>query len=177
MCSTVGMSLCRRPLVTPHSQTEICRLLQWVYTTSWIYNRFSNEIVEIQCPQPTTHSTFNGPLTRYVKLWVAHASGMLGTFSRHRLQRKPPVSDPIMHHGTCVTHVPWCLSGSLIRGGGERCLEWLCLYMKCGYTYATISAYTTRINNFPLDNVGCNYWPLSLKPAFGTLACVAMVLT
>ena len=41
-------------------------------------------------------------------------------FSRHRLQRKPPVSDPGMHHGTCVTHVPWCVSGSLTRGGGEK---------------------------------------------------------
>ena len=26
-------------------------------------------------------------------------------FPRHRLQRKPLVSDPVMHHGTCVTHV------------------------------------------------------------------------
>ena len=26
-------------------------------------------------------------------------------FPRHRLQRKPLVSDPGMHHGTCVTHV------------------------------------------------------------------------
>ena len=27
----------------------------------------------------------------------------------------PPqrVSDPDMHHGTCVTHVPWCMPGSL----------------------------------------------------------------
>ena len=25
-----------------------------------------------------------------------------------------------MHHGTCVTHVPWCMSESLIRGGGEK---------------------------------------------------------
>ena len=25
-----------------------------------------------------------------------------------------------MHHGTCVTHVPWCMSGSLTRGGGEN---------------------------------------------------------
>ena len=25
----------------------------------------------------------------------------------------PRVSDPDMHHGTCVTHVPWCMSGSL----------------------------------------------------------------
>ena len=36
----------------------------------------------------------------------------------HRLQRKPLVSDPGMHHGMCVTHVPWCMSGSLTRGGG-----------------------------------------------------------
>ena len=40
-------------------------------------------------------------------------------FPRHRLQRKPLVSDPGMHHGTCVTHVPWCMSGSLTCGGGE----------------------------------------------------------
>ena len=42
------------------------------------------------------------------------------SFLRHLLQRKPLVSDPGMHHGTCVTHVPWCMSGSLTRGGGEN---------------------------------------------------------
>ena len=26
------------------------------------------------------------------------------------------VSDPDMHHGTCVTHVPWCMSVSLTSG-------------------------------------------------------------
>ena len=41
-------------------------------------------------------------------------------FSRHRLQRKPLISDPGMYHGTCVTHVPWCMSGSPTRGGGEN---------------------------------------------------------
>ena len=41
-------------------------------------------------------------------------------FPRHRLQRKPLVSDAGMHHGTCVTHVPWCMSGLLTRGGGEN---------------------------------------------------------
>ena len=25
----------------------------------------------------------------------------------------PRTSDPDMHHGTCVTHVPWCIPGSL----------------------------------------------------------------
>ena len=39
---------------------------------------------------------------------------------RRRIQRKLLVSDPGMHHGTCVTHVPWCMSGSLTHGGGEN---------------------------------------------------------
>ena len=43
-------------------------------------------------------------------------------FSRHRLHRKPLVSAPGKHHGMCVTHVPWCISGSLIRGGGDNVL-------------------------------------------------------
>ena len=41
-------------------------------------------------------------------------------FPHHRLQRKLLVSNPGMHHGTCDTHVPWCMSGSLIRGGWEN---------------------------------------------------------
>ena len=45
---------------------------------------------------------------------------MSGTFSP--LLR---VSDPDTHHGTCVTHVPWCIPGSLTSGflwsrGGEN---------------------------------------------------------
>ena len=42
------------------------------------------------------------------KIAGAHAPGMPGTFSP-----SPQVSDPDMHHGTCVTHVPWCMPGSL----------------------------------------------------------------
>ena len=40
-------------------------------------------------------------------------------FPRRRFQRKPLVSDPGMHNGTCVTHVPWCMSGSLTCGDGK----------------------------------------------------------
>ena len=60
-----------------------------------------------------------GYLTRYVQLRVTHAPGMPRTFTRHRLQRQPLVSDPVMYHGTCATHVPQWMSGSLIHGGGE----------------------------------------------------------
>ena len=41
-------------------------------------------------------------------------------FPHHRLQRKLLVSDPSMHHGPCITHVPWCMLGSLTRGGGGK---------------------------------------------------------
>ena len=50
--------------------------------------------------------------------WLASCKSC--SVTRHRLQRKPLVSDPDMHHGTCGTHVPWCMSGSLTRGGGEN---------------------------------------------------------
>ena len=45
------------------------------------------------------------------KIAGAHAPGMPGTFSP-----SPRVSDPDMHHGTCVTHVPWCMPVSLTSG-------------------------------------------------------------
>ena len=50
----------------------------------------------------------HGPLYRYVILRVAHAPGMPGT-----IFPPPWVSDPDMHHGTCVTHVLWCMPGLL----------------------------------------------------------------
>ena len=46
-------------------------------------------------------------------------SEWLERYPRHRLLRKPLVNDPGMHHGTCVAHVPWCMSGSLTCGDGE----------------------------------------------------------
>ena len=53
-------------------------------------------------------SYYNGPLARCVSLRVVHAPGMLGTFSP-----PPRVSEPDMHHDTCVTHVSWWMPGSL----------------------------------------------------------------
>ena len=50
----------------------------------------------------------NEPLARYVKLRVAHAPGTFSPPSR--------VSDHDMQHGIGVTHVPWCMPGSLFSG-------------------------------------------------------------
>ena len=46
-----------------------------------------------------------------VKLRVAHAPGMPEMFPP-----SPLFSDPHMHHGTCVTHAPWCMPGLLTTG-------------------------------------------------------------
>ena len=55
------------------------------------------------------------------KIAVCACAGNAGNvFPHRRFRRKPLVSDPGMHHGTCVTHVPWCMSGSLTCGGGEN---------------------------------------------------------
>ena len=84
-------------------------------------------------------STFyHRPVTRYVKLQVAHAPVMPGTFSlpptskatasyvsryasRHvrdrYLTRNPWASCQI-----ATTHVPWCMLGSLTRSGGKTFL-------------------------------------------------------
>ena len=53
----------------------------------------------------------HGPLVRNVKLRVGHAPGMPGTFSP-----PPRVSDPDVLRGMSVTHVPWCMPGSLTNG-------------------------------------------------------------
>ena len=69
-----------------------------------------------------------------------------GRFPRHWLQRKPLVNDPGMHHGTCVTHVPWCMSGSLTHCGGENvpgipgaCTTRNCTYLAKGSCHITTS--------------------------------------
>ena len=85
---------------------------------SWISRQLHAETVKLDffymwwiCACGVTDGSAHGPLARYVKLRVVHAPGMPGTFAP-----PPRVSDPDMHHGTCVTHVPWCMSGSLISG-------------------------------------------------------------
>ena len=43
--------------------------------------------------------------------WIAHTPRIPGTLSP-----RPQVSDPEMHHGTWVTHVPWYIAVSLTSG-------------------------------------------------------------
>ena len=90
-------------------------VLAW--TSCWTNNpvefwRHDADVTSLQChANMTLPQRLYGPLTRYAKLRVAHAPGMPGTFSP-----PPLVSYPDKHYGTCLTHVPWCMPGSLTSG-------------------------------------------------------------
>ena len=90
----------------------------------------------------------HGTLTRYIKLRVAYAPGLRERFPCHRLQRKPLYSDPGMHHGTCVTHVPWCMSGSLTRGCGEYVTGIRGACATRHFTYLARNPYTNSCGNY-----------------------------
>ena len=78
-------------------------------------------ICSFYVPVMTSRSIAPWASCKIRKIAGAHAPGMPETFSP-----PPRVSNPDMHHGTCVTHVPWCMPGSLtrvflwIRGRGKH---------------------------------------------------------
>ena len=101
-------------------------------------------------------------LLLYVKLQVARAPGMTRTFSPPL-----PVSVPDMYHGTCVTHVPWCMPGSLtsgflwswwrenVPGIPGVCITRRLTYLVRGpWRYYVISLYREFINEQPR----CGIW-------------------
>ena len=78
-------------------------------------------------------------------------------FPRHRLQRKPLISDPGMHHGTCVTHVPWCMSGSpTYDGGGKRSRH--SRHMRNPQFYVSGKRPMAHVNPNPLLTKTAVYW-------------------
>ena len=84
----------------------------------------SDRNIFIRCTLPVPKICYfwkrHGPLTRYVKLRLAHAPRMPRTLSP-----PPRLSDPDMHHCTCVMYVLWCIPGSLTSGFlWSRWLTW-----------------------------------------------------
>ena len=87
----------------PH-QAIICNTGTLRNNFKWNINKDKDIKYLMQNVCHYTQASIHGPQNRYVKLRVAHAPGMPGTFSP-----PPRVGDPGMHHGTCVT---WCMPGS-----------------------------------------------------------------
>ena len=87
-----------------------CVRKAWMHIIIWMWCMLMMNWKYFQCYDRLCYFG-HGPHARYVKLRVAHAPGMPGTFSP-----PPRLGDPDMYHGTCVTHEPWCVPGSLTSG-------------------------------------------------------------
>ena len=86
-----------------------CECFVFLFGNKWFHTIYLYICILITSLALGQTSDCHWPLTRYIKLRVAHAPGMPGTFSP-----PPRVSNPDMYHGTWVTHVPWCMLGSPI---------------------------------------------------------------
>ena len=53
------------------------------------------------------------PATCWASYQIRKIAGCTCAGNAGNVSPSPRVSDPDMHHGTCVTHVPWCMPGSL----------------------------------------------------------------
>ena len=81
-----------------------------------------------------------------------------------------------MHHGTCVTHVPWCMSGSLTCGDGENVPG---IPGACALAILRIwqEAHSTAVNVWLIKQF---YKPLVIHaelPSKPSLKCTGVILT
>ena len=86
------------------------------------------QVPGILCECPTSGSVGDRPATRAnvsLLFWLDRFVSGVNTLGASCQIRKIACCactgnagnvSPAMHHGTCVTHVPWCISGSLISG-------------------------------------------------------------
>ena len=94
-----------------------------IYSLTQTTHKIRNVVCvhEMRCPAPQDQTKLTdlgqALFTRYVKLWVAPAPRMPGSFSPPPTSMETASKRPDMHHGTYVTHVPWYMLGSLTRGG------------------------------------------------------------
>ena len=63
--------------------------------------------------------TAKGLLTDTWNCWLRMRRECRERFPRHRLKKKTLYSNPDKHRCTCVTYVPWCMSGSLTSVAGK----------------------------------------------------------
>ena len=110
------------------------KILLWTTYTYAIYAKQIQPGVDMTRPNLTWYCIRPcsdwGRIQIGVRLYERHPIA-----SPNRLQRKPLVSVPGMRHGTCVTHVPRCMLGSLTRGGGENVPGIPCACATRNFTY------------------------------------------
>ena len=89
-------------------------------------------------------------------------------FSPPPTSKKQLVSDPGMHHGTCVTHVPWCMSGSLAPRGGENVPSIPGACATRNFTYLARGPWSLLVWNLQFMN---NAWTKKKKKNSSIVCC------
>ena len=79
-------------------------------TYAWLIILYSNLIAEISSVWFISDRSIHGPLAKNLNYGLCMHSQCGKRFPHYW------VSDSHLHHGTCVTHVPWCILGSLSSG-------------------------------------------------------------
>ena len=108
--------------------TSYCLNQCWsIYKTPWVKTPVLDYWQFYQRYRGHWEEARHGSLSRYVTLWVAHAPGMPGTFSQ-----PPLVSDPDMHHGTCMmcNHLKW-RNNQNKESKRERCATYIIYLLLC----------------------------------------------
>ena len=107
-----------------HFRKAIAKLLVlFIVNIKWGIRTIGHSLSRSQTMVCTVYIAMSLPWASYQihKIAGCACAGNAGNvFPRRRFQGKPLVSDPGMHHGTCGTHMPWCMSGSLTCGDREK---------------------------------------------------------
>ena len=128
--NTIQFMFCYWYLTEVYSSLSIWKQIGWD-------SRSRHELVpwRIHAPDHTPLKLF--PIIWLSKLFCIFPQTRDSTWASYQIRKiagcacaknagnvSPPtdfkVSDPGMHHGMYVTHVPWCMSGSLTRGSTEN---------------------------------------------------------
>ena len=146
----------------------------WYFTT--IHIKVAHYQINPRCTECILRKRDVFPWASYQirKIAGCACAGNAGkVLSRHRLQRKPIVSDPGMHHGTCDAHVPWCMLESLNRGGGENApgIPGACAAHSFTYLSRGPSAVITQYWD------GRGSWNHSLMKTMTNSCCISNVTT
>ena len=98
-------------IIIMYMRTKYTRLLSIISQSSFpLCKNYGPRTVPISCRCQQHRSDYNPVLWASYQIrkiaGCACARNVGIVFPHPRFQRKPLVSDPDMHHGTCVTHVP-----------------------------------------------------------------------
>ena len=105
-----------------HRQLLILLISHYVFDCNNAQNPMASSTTEVSLTRTESRTWISNwsHIIRVNLLWASYQickiAGCASAGNAGNVFPPPRVSDPEMHHGTCVTQVPWCMPGSLTSG-------------------------------------------------------------